>query len=64
MSMNMQICSVVLGNIHGPTKDHQGAESNAIALRFLYSSLSMGYTTVSDSGEREGASSPILGKHL
>jgi hypothetical protein len=38
-----------------PQKTTKALESGAIALEFVYSSLSLGHTTISDAGEQEVA---------
>lgn len=62
--MQISTSTAVPWNFHEPQKDHQGAESNAIALGSLYWSLSLGHITISNAGEWEGTQSPVLGKHL
>lgn len=56
---------VVPANICEPPKNYPGAEFDVIALGSLYSSCSLGHTTVSDSGEWDPISpSPVSGTHL
>ena len=46
-------------------KDHQGGDSDAITSQSLYSSSSLGHTTISNAVEQEGAAqSSVSGKHL
>lgn len=55
---------IVLGNVCEPSKDHQGAESEAITLLSLYSDFRFDHTTIFDVGEWEGTWSSGSGKHL